>query len=194
MIGIILASGSSKRLGRNKLLEKINNKCLIEYIVEEALKVNFSKLILIYKDEEVYELFKGKKIMLIYNEKSFLGQSESVKLGVKNSMDSKEPMMFIVGDQPLLKNKTISRLIQEYHNEEDIIVPRINGKNRMPTIFGDRYKKEFFEIEGDVGGRAIIKNYKEKIKFVDLNSELEFQFLDIDTEENLDFIKKIVKE
>lgn len=194
MIGIILASGSSKRLGRNKLLEIINNKCVIEYIVEEALKVKFSKLILIYKDKEIYELFKEKKIMLIYNDRHFLGQSESVKLGVENSMDSSEPLMFMVGDQPLLKNKTISRIIQEYSNEEDIIVPRINGTNRMPTIFGNRYKKEFLEIEGDVGGRAIIKNHKEKIKFIDLNFDLEHQFLDIDTEKNLEFIKNIMEE
>lgn len=192
MIGIILASGSSKRLGRNKLLEKINGKYIIEHVVLEALKVDFTELILVYKDKEIYELFKGFKIKLLYNKNHLLGQSESIKLAIKNISNSDEPMMFLVGDQPLLKNKTIKNIINHYSSQTDIIIPRIHKTNRMPTIFGPKYKKEFLEIKGDVGGRVLIKKHMNDVTFIDLESELEYQFFDVDTEENLEFIKKII--
>ena len=192
MIGIILASGSSKRLGRNKLLEKINGKYIIEHVVLEALKVDFTELILVYKDKEIYELFKGFKIKLLYNKNHLLGQSESIKLAIKNISNSDEPMMFLVGDQPLLKNKTIKNIINHYSSQTDIIIPRIYKTNRMPTIFGPKYKKEFLEIKGDVGGRVLIKKHMNDVTFIDLESELEYQFFDVDTEENLEFIKKII--
>ena len=72
---IITAGGSSKRFGnKNKLLEKINNKTIIEYTVEKFLKANLDEIVIsanpqIIKDLE--NIFTNPKIKIVTRRKTF---------------------------------------------------------------------------------------------------------------------------
>ena len=56
------------------------------------------------------------------------------------------------------------------------------GKNKgNPVIFSKRYINELLSLEGDSGGKKIVKGHLNDLKIVNVNNEIEL--LDIDTQE-----------
>ena len=197
--GIILASGNSKRMGQNKLLMKYKEKYIIEYILDEVIKSDIDEIILVTKYDKIKEIankcnnqtstyeiierkyYKKKNIKIVENLNSHKGQSESIKLGIENSNEIND-YMFFVSDQPLLKSEIINKIILEFKNDRNFIVtPRGN-----PVIFPNKYKNKLLSLEGDVGGREIIKRVSNK-KYVDVCEKYLF---DID---NIEDYNKLIE-
>ena len=59
---IILASGYSRRMGKNKLLLKYEGKSLIEHTIDTILQCDFSEVILVAREEEIIEIGKKNRI------------------------------------------------------------------------------------------------------------------------------------
>lgn len=189
--GIILASGFSNRMGKDKLLIEIEGQKTIERVIKACTKSNLDKVILIYRKEEIKEVSEAYKIQAIENKEAHIGQSQSMKLGIKNT-DANSSYMFIVGDQPLIDYKTINRLIQEHkESNKTITIPYYNGKRGMPVIISKIHKDELLRVRGDKGGRDMIKRYPENIHIV--NIEEEELGIDIDSNEDLNRLKNFLK-
>ena len=177
--GIILASGFSKRMGEDKLLLKINDETIIEKVIKAAYKSKLDRIILVYRKKEIEEIGKRYGIETIYNENPEIGQSQSMKLGIKKAGKTKA-YMFIVGDQPFLKENLINKLLEEYEREKlPIVIPYFNGKRSMPIIMSSIYKEELLNVEGDKGGRDIVGRNHNMINKVDLEEEK--ILIDVDT-------------
>ncbi|MCK9216448.1 MAG: nucleotidyltransferase family protein [Firmicutes bacterium] len=187
IIGIILASGYSRRMKQNKLLLEVNGKVMIERIIQVSKSANLDDVILVYRNDKVKKIGKKFGIKTIYNSNAHLGQSTSLKLGVSEAKDA-EAYMFIMGDQPFINKELINNLINVYRkNQFSIVVPNYNGRNGTPTIFPSRFRKELLKIEGDKGGREIIKNIASAVVRVSIDNEL--LGLDINTPNDLNSIK-----
>lgn len=183
VIGIILASGFSRRMGKDKLLMEIDGVKMIESVIKKAKDSSLDEIILIYRKERVGNIGREYNIKTLYNPRAGLGQSEGLKLAVKNASDW-AAYMFLVGDQPFITSLLIDSLINEYkRDEESIIVPYYDGKRGMPTIFPSSFREELLKIKGDKGGRDIIDKNPFSIRKVYIdNEELGF---DIDSLEDL---------
>ncbi len=189
MIAIIMASGSSKRMNRNKLLINLFGKPLIEWTIELTKKCDFEEIIIVYKDKEVKEIAEKLNIKTIYNKRFEYGQSESIKLALSSLKNKYNGYIFFTGDQPFMKEETIEKLMETFSENGGIVLPKVNDKNKSPVIFSSIFKNELMEIDGDVGGRIVIKNNIDKVTPVYFNDSL--QFFDIDTEEDLKKAKDI---
>lgn len=189
--GIVMASGFSRRMGENKLLLEVDGDSLLERILLGAKLSRLDRVFLVYREDEVGKLGEKLDIETIYNEKAYLGQSESVKKGIEYA-DINSNYMFLVGDQPFLDSKTIDFLIEEfYKNRDKILVPFYKGKRGMPTIFPNKYRNELLDISGDKGGREIIDNNIEDIIKLDMVDSM--VGLDIDERKDLERIKKLLE-
>lgn len=175
---IIMGSGKSERFNGNKLLSKIDGVSMIEIILKKLSSIPFKNIFVTYKDKEVFDICKKYNVIPLENKNYFLGQSESIKLGVSKIKD--ENMMFFTGDMPFLKEETIIKLILEFNNE--IVIPMVNNKKFSPVIFPQRYKEDLMKLFGDIGGKELIKKEK-KLKLIEFDDEKEF--IDIDTREEL---------
>ena len=180
---VVMGSGKSERFGKNKLLEKIDGVPMIEILLKKLEELPFKNIFVTYKDKEIFEICKKYNVIPLENKKYFLGQSESIKLGIENIKD--ENIMFFTGDMPFLEEKTIFEIISEFDGR--ITIPAVNGKKCSPVIFPNRYKEELLSLSGDVGGREIIKKEK-NLNFIEFFDKK--QFMDIDREEEL---KAVIK-
>lgn len=178
--GIIMASGFSKRMERNKLTLKINEDFVIERVIKAAKESKLDDIILVYHHEKIREIGLKYGINTVYNSCPEKGQSESMKIGINASTSKTKAFMFMVGDQPLLDFQTINILIDHFNSSNsEIVVPIFNKKRGNPTIFSSKLKKELLKVEGDKGGRTIIEKNINQVKFV--NIENTKAGLDIDT-------------
>jgi molybdenum cofactor cytidylyltransferase len=187
--GIILASGFSRRMKEDKLLMEINGMKMVERVIRSCKKSSLDRIILIYRKEKVKNIGSRYGVKTLYNPNAHLGQSEGLKLGVKETKNS-QAYMFLVGDQPFITSRLIDELINEYKKGlASIIVPYYNGKNGTPTIFSSIYKDELLSIEGDKGGRDIIRNNPSSIKKVIIDDGR--LGLDMDTPEDFELSKLV---
>lgn len=190
--GIILASGFSRRMKRDKLLMEINGNRLIERVIKACVGSNLDDIILVYRKEEVKKIGEQYNIKTIYNEKANLGQSEGLKLGVKEAIEAKS-YMFLVGDQPFLTSELINILIKEYKESNlPILAPYYNGLRGMPILISSIFKEELLNITGDKGGRDIVEKNISKVKKVYIEEEI--LGMDIDNQEDLRILKESLKD
>lgn len=188
---IIMAAGLSKRMNQNKLKMVIDNKFIYEYIFHtiKNLRGCFKEVIVVAKDDDILEKANEIGFKVVKNENSHQGQSMSIKLGIQNLYYA-EGYMFFVADQPFIKEDTIRKLLKVFeNNNNNIIMASYNKINGNPVIFPNMFKKQLLSLEGDTGGKIIIKNNLDKLIKVDIQTYNEF--IDIDTMEDYE---RIVKE
>lgn len=182
---IIMASGYSKRMGSNKLLLPYKNKPIIEHVLDNVMSSGLKSVTLVSGQDEVLEIGRLKNVRTVYNSHAQDGQSASIKAGILNSPPC-QGYMFLTGDQPLLDMETIKLLADTFENNKQFItVPSFQGKKGNPVIFPERFKEELLELQGDTGGREIIKRHPDSVIFVEVKNG--YVLWDIDTKE--DYIK-----
>lgn len=185
---IIMASGFSKRMTCDKLFLKVNSETLIERTIKKVKGSKVDDIIIIYRDKRIKDIAKNQGIISIYNNNAEKGQSESIKLGIKEADERTKGFIFFVGDQPFLSIEVINKIIIEFKKKtEKIIIPLYNGKRGNPIIFPAYLKKELLLINGDIGGREVIKDNFDIVNYIKIHDK--YLGIDIDTIEDY---KKII--
>jgi len=180
---ILLAAGNSIRFKGNKLLTIVKNKPMYMNIIEKVLKLNFNKIILVTQYEEIKAALIEGPIQVVMNKNSELGISHSIKLGIQSDMGA-DAYMFMVCDQPFIELVSIETLIYSFIKcNKGIACVEHEGNLGNPTIFSKKYKNELLSLEGDVGGKSIIKKHLDDLERVKIMHEVEL--MDIDTRDEL---------
>ena len=181
--GIIMASGFSRRMkDKDKLTIKINGETIIERVINAAKKSKLDDILLIYRRDEIKDIGLKHNLKTIYNPNAIWGQSESVKLGVKNSQSSSN-FMFLVADQPYIETRVIDILIDVFNDDEKITIPYFDEKFGMPVIFPNKFREDLLDTRGDKGGREIIRDNPTLVQRIYFKEER--LGMDIDSPEDL---------
>jgi molybdenum cofactor cytidylyltransferase len=181
--GIILASGFSRRMKREKLILPIGGVPMLERVICAAMASDLDEVLLVYNKEEIRALGERHGLSLVYNAHPENGQSAAVKAGVNHANQASIGFMFLVGDQPFVSADTINRLISVFNTEKSRIVAPVYGTQRgNPVIFPSALKQDLLALEGDQGGRAIMDQMQSLIRLVAIQDEREAT--DIDSVEN----------
>lgn len=184
---IVMASGFSRRMGENKLLMDFNGKTIIENTFEALKKSDFKEVVVVSQYEEVLKIANKYQFKFVLNDNAHIGQSESIKLGIRNSGKC-DGYMFFVGDQPLINNDDVKELINEFgENKEYIVIPRYDNKTGNPVIFPTCLKNNLLSLKNDEKGKKVINEY-DKIKYVNVS---EYTLLDVDTKLDYENLKKL---
>lgn len=185
---IVLAAGMSKRMGENKLLLDFKGKPLLSHTLELVAHLDFKEKILVTTDEMAKSVSIPDGFKTVINEEPNAGQSMSLKLGVESAIG--EYYMFFLGDMPLLDEALIYALVDAIGDARDsIIIPETSGKPANPVIFPKALRRELLALNGDSGGRQIIKTRAGQCRIV--RFERSAAFLDIDTPEDYAGLKQI---
>jgi molybdenum cofactor cytidylyltransferase len=189
--GIVLAAGESIRFGKTKQLLEFDGKYLIEWVLIAALESRLTKTILVlghaYRAilDALGELKQHPDLQVAVNRDYKMGQSSSLREGLKLIRDEFPAAMFLLGDQPLLDSKTINRLLDRFwSSDKNICIPVFEGKRGNPVIFRQNFYDHLVRLSGDIGARNIIRNHPEDV----LATEIENPqcFFDVDTQSDFD--------
>ncbi|MDO9085843.1 MAG: selenium cofactor biosynthesis protein YqeC [Anaerolineaceae bacterium] len=190
---VILAAGSSSRFGSPKQLAIYNNETFIETVIQKALNINFSEILVVlgafYK--EIYPLINKFNVRIINNHDWEKGQATSVKTGVTAISKNKiEAILFLLVDQPQISTKIIKNVLNIFaYQKSNIIVHSFNEQNSHPILFSHKTFSDLLKIEGDQGGRQLFKMYSPmKIKLED-----SILAMDIDSMNDLKKINNTLK-
>lgn len=182
---VILAAGSSKRLGFNKLTLRINGEPVLRKAVSPFVAAGIEKIFIVtgIESKEIRDVMAGYHVEFIENKDHILGMSTSVKAAMP-FITNEKGVFFHLGDKPFIEKETIDDMMSIYHeNREKIIVPSFQGKKGHPVLINsDLCKTEMMLLTGDKGLREIIEKHTEDVLFIKGN---EGSLFDIDTVEDI---------
>jgi len=200
---ILLGAGESKRMGVDKLSLPWGRRSVLEHCLKTLLQSKVKEVIVVLndrmkwvadhaKDQKVHPerwffyspsqvgFGDAERVKVVKNPYYKRGMSTSVRRGLQAIDSRSRGILIALGDQPLIKTRTINALIRAFVQKKGtIVVPSFRGKQGHPVIFHCRYQKELMELKGDVGGRSIIKRHPEEIRLVRVRSEGVMKDVDI---------------
>ena len=187
---VIMASGLGKRYGGNKLMENLNDKPLIKWIID-ATEGIFERRIVVTRNSEVKALCDSINIECIKHE--LPNRNDTVRLGLSAIGMDVDYCFFTPGDQPLITNESIVKLINAAVDNKDRIVRTSYGDIvGSPMGFPKAFFKELLELPEGKGGSFVAKSHQAAVYGVEVQNECELW--DIDTVADMEMIKNMLKQ
>lgn len=193
---IVMAAGLSRRMGRNKLLlpfgeDGETDGTILGTFLKKIPYDLFSSVIVVYSDERIRDILSSFPVVLVKNLHPEQGKSSTIQQGLRQS-HAQDGVMFFVGDQPLLQQQTMRKLLQAFsQNPQTIILPSCAGRRGNPVIFPSRCRTDLMNLCADEGGKQLFSPYAQFIREVACGSPEEF--IDVDTEEKYQQILALVQ-
>jgi molybdenum cofactor cytidylyltransferase len=190
---IILAAERSDRMGEPRLFLPLGGKPVLQWILENALASDLDEVICVTR-----ELNSARRQINIADERLFWlinyaadrGQSTSVIAGLWAANAASDGVMFLCGDQPLVRPELINALIEKFDDTEAwIVAPKFNGEVRNPILFHRKLFPELLQLTGDRSGRPLLDKHKRKTALLDWSEEV--SFLDIDVPKDYERLKEL---
>ena len=168
MIHILyLASGQARRYGSNKLLELRNGKPLYRHGLDafrEAIGCrNDCTLTVVTCWEDIVKTMQEERISVIWCPESHLGVSYTIKAGIRSlkTMAETDYLCFSVADQPNLTAGSITRLLDAVQQQPTTACLSCGEISGNPVLFSARLVPELLALEGDKGGKSVMKKHPE---------------------------------
>ncbi len=178
--GIILASGFSRRMGSDKLLLPVDGIAMVERVMRAADASALDDVILVYQNPDVLRLAGRYRIRPAYNPDAALGQSASIRAGLRAARPRTRAYMFLTGDQPRLDHGTINLIARAWQDcPECIVVPSYGGRRGSPTVFPAHCRDSLLALTGDTGGRSLIERCPDMVRCISMPDDT--AGIDVDT-------------
>ena len=174
--GVVLAAGSSSRLGRPKQTVVLDGETLVERAVRVAQEAGFSPVIAVINPEGDFgHSLQQLGCLVVINEGFAEGMASSIRRGVAVAkMLKASGVVLMTCDQVAVSPEHLRALCED---TESIAGSGYAGKIGIPAYFPASGFDGLQQLSGDVGAREMLRSAR-----VVVNERLA---LDIDTEEDL---------
>jgi len=187
---IILAAGSSTRMGRPKLLLPWKDKTIIWEVISTLAVSGIREInVVIQKGQE--ELFDHLQLLsldyplrIIFNH-SFHCEDmlTSIHLGINGISSSYNAALIALGDQPFLQEKVIRLTAAKYmKTNADIVIPSYQDQRGHPWLIARRLWPQLLDLTFPRTPRDFLITNKERINYILVDDP--FVLMDVDTPED----------
>ncbi len=197
ILGAILAGGQSKRMGKDKLFLEFNNKKLIEHTIDKVKKY-LKKIIIITNQDN--EFFSKNNLTTVQDcIEGQLGPLIGILTAMKWAKENLNKCSWIATfpcDTPFFPESIIKSFIEESEKKESLILCA-SSHGRKHNIFGLWSLDLYDKLKDDLINKKVRKvqdwTEKNKIKNLEFTFKDYDPFFNINTEEDLEFAKKLSK-
>lgn len=192
---ILLAAGSSSRLGKPKQLLKINGVSLLRSSVRVALQLQVSNSVVVLGANEALciEEIADLEIQTVFNENWQSGMASSLQKGlafVLHQNPDLEAVLVLLCDQPFVQINLLKEIIQAYQTQKYSIVASDYGENLgVPVLLDKTIFEDLRTLQGDTGARKIIQKNIDKVFGVPFPEGK----YDVDTAEDFALVMELTK-
>ena len=140
----ILAAGKGTRMESSipKVLHKVSEKTLLQRVINSCNELNPNQIFVIvgHKAKEVQESIKPTSNIKFIIQENQLGTGHALQV-LCNQVDQNDGNLLVLnGDVPLIKSKTLKKLI-DFHNSENADISLITTNKKEPYGYGRVFTK-----------------------------------------------------
>jgi molybdenum cofactor cytidylyltransferase len=182
---IILAAGSSTRMGTQKLLLPYGNSTIIGTVIDNVLGSCIEKVMVVLgsDSDEITRIIGQKPVEFCYNPHPDMGMLSSVLCGFEALPEDANVALVFLGDQPNIPPAVTNTIIETYNeNLRGIVIPVHNYRRGHPLLVDLKYRKEIDKLDLEKGLRSLMHLFPQDVLEVEVDEP--GILVDIDTRED----------
>lgn len=168
---VVLAAGSSERMGRAKVLLSFAGKTVIGHIVDQIASSVVDRIYVVVgsEGERIREAVSGHEVTVVRNPDHHEGMLSSVRCGLHALPRAATAVLVVLGDQPRITPSVVDALFSALSiSGKGIVVPVHQGHRGHPLVFRSRYIPEVLDRYDPVGLRGLLAAHPDDIAEVDV--------------------------
>jgi molybdenum cofactor cytidylyltransferase len=163
--GILLAAGTSSRMGRNKMLFELNGESVLRGAARRALAAGLSPLLVVlgHEADKARPELEGLPCQVVINPDYEQGINSSVKAGISALPAGTQATVVMLADMPFVAPEMIGGLIDRYRESEaPLVISDYEGVNAPPMLYDRCLFDELLTMTGEGCGRQVVKRHREE--------------------------------
>jgi molybdenum cofactor cytidylyltransferase len=163
---IILAAGTSTRMGAVKQLLRLDDRPLLQRVLDNVRASQATEIILVlgFSAEAIQREIDAPNVRVVINDSYQQGMGTSLRAGLSAVDRLAAAAIIVLADQPFVRPATLDRLIAEHHRSgAQIVIPTYRGFRGNPVLLDRSVFPEMMALNGDIGCRAIFGDHLEEI-------------------------------
>ncbi len=187
-VAIILAAGSSERMGDDKLMQMLGKKRMIEHTLRayrKAERVQDIILVVGPGKTSTIEPLRTPTVHIVENPDPDRGMISSIRTGLECGWAQERNFLIGPGDVPFVPPEIIDQLAKEFVTRQcKIVLPTYQGLGGHPGLYSQEIRQDFFLRGDQKGAREILFRHKQDT--VRLHVHDPDVCFDIDTPEDME--------
>ena len=179
---IVLAAGTSSRMGKSKQTLLLSGKPMLEKVLDVYRQAGVGAIIVVLGagTAEIRRKVNLEKETVIINRLYRKGMSGSLRLGLRAAEEKADAVIVALADQPFVTPGTIDIMIKTYaRTRAPMVVPVYHGVRGNPVLFDKSVFPEIKRIRGDRGAKSVVERHRDSLKEVPVEDR--GVLVDIDT-------------
>ncbi|MHB8844497.1 MAG: nucleotidyltransferase family protein [Nitrospirota bacterium] len=144
---VVLAAGSSARMGSSKQLLPLGPKPVIRHCLDSVIDAGIKDVVVVIGagGSEIAAAIDGLPVSIAVNDDSSGDMASSVRQGLRAIDPASAGVLVCLSDHPLVAADTIATIVSAHHAASDrIIIPLHNARRGHPTLFPRVVIEEIF--------------------------------------------------
>jgi len=189
---VVLAAGSSTRLGKPKQLLSYNNATFIQNTISHALECGAQEVIVVLGSNAglIADQITGRNITIVINPGWAEGIGSSIRKGVgfaSEQTNTPEGILLMVCDQPYLNSGVLKNLLEKQKQTgKPIVACDYNGEIGTPALFHRSFFPDLVNLKGDTGAKKIMMSHEASLALI----PFPLGHIDIDFPSDYELLKK----
>ncbi len=182
---IILAAGSSRRMGSQKLLLPFGKSTIIETVIDNVLNSSLDQVMVVLgpEQESILQAIGKRPVKFCHNKDHEKGMLTSIICGIRALPSEAVSALIFLGDQPGIPPAVTDSVINAYNEELfGIVIPVHDHRRGHPLLVDMKYRKEVEGLDLEEGLRALRHHFPQDVLEVEVDEP--GILVDIDTRED----------
>ena len=184
---VILAAGTSSRMGQSKQLLQVHGTSMIRRAVNTALASSSRGVVVVTgKDSAaIVNELADSRITVVHNPAYLLGIGSSLKLALKKVIavyPDTDAVIVLVADQPMVTAAHLRKIIATFEaSGSQLIASSYSGTFGVPALFARKFFDAVLQVDDTEGAKKVLKKYESELLLLDFPEGS----IDLDTPEDL---------
>jgi molybdenum cofactor cytidylyltransferase len=159
---VVLAAGTSSRLGANKLLLRLDSEPLVRRVARQAAEAGLSPVIVVlgHEAERVADALGGVAVEAVVNLEYRAGMHGSMQTGIARVPHDCAAAVVLLGDMPLVTAAMIQSLVERFRVGAEPLVLSLYGEVQAPPTLYARSLFPALAAAGAGGGREVVRAHR----------------------------------
>ncbi len=161
--GVLLAAGTSSRMGRNKLFLELGGESVLRRSARTALRAGLDPLLVVlgHEAERARGELEGIPCTPIVNPDYARGMNTSVSAGIAAVPESAQAAVVMLADMPFVTPEMVRALLDRWKGEP-LVVSLFGEVVAPPILYARPVFPELRAMQGDGCGKRVVKAHRKQ--------------------------------
>lgn len=187
--GVVLAAGTSSRMGRNKMLLELGGKSVLRRAVETAAAAGLDPLLVVlgHEPERARAELGSVECATVLNAEYARGINTSLRAGIGAVPETAGAAVVMLADMPFVSAAMIRALVEQWRAADaPLVVSSYGDVLAPPMLYGRSLFPELRALDGEGCGKRVVKRHRDEAIEIALPASA---LADLDLPEDLDRVR-----